>query len=352
MNYATVLMLLVVVISTNVSATLIIGEYQMSTFAQSERNTGNVTSDRIQEHSQLNIEQRNARTDINIASRDDRSSSPLTEPTSDSERNTRTLNNEQVQTDTNTPTTDGKDITNNVEVGNSNPNEVGSLHVNEVGSTDSSPITVGQQQDNQFEIAATESDPQRNNRDDPAYQALLDFSRTSVEVAEDNFVDSAQDLVLEHIDEVLAQSQNPSARTLARVGAGEALNTLRGPIGASLDILQAAVATSPAPTCDPGDPSCTPPPPTEEPANCDPTVTGDCFPESGKSPCTPGLVSGATCKSGEITCTQTPLEHSIFCGSVVPGEYSWSGSYFTPPIGTPQFIEIFCTPEGCTNTNH
>ena len=82
---------------------------------------------------------------------------------------------------------------------------MGSSNANEVGSTDSNLIGVRQNQDNPIEITATESDPQRNNRDDPAYQAVVGFGQTSVDVATGNFVDSLQDLVLEHADDVLAE---------------------------------------------------------------------------------------------------------------------------------------------------
>ena len=254
MHLGIMLMLVTVVVSTNVSATLMIGQNQMSAFAQREENTGNATSSRMHEQTQLNLEERKARNDLKTDDRNDKSLPPLSEVQSVSERNSRILDDEPVQAETHTSSPLDTDISNQVEVGSSGTNEVGSSNANEVGSTDSNSIAVRQNQDNPIEITATESDPQRNNRDDPAYQAVVGFGQTSVDVATGNFVDSLQDLALEHADDVLAESQNPSARILARVGFASTVNTLRGPIGASVELLHIASAVEPSPTCAPGDP--------------------------------------------------------------------------------------------------
>ena len=116
-------------------------------------------------------------------------------------------------------------------------------------------------------------------------------------------------------------------------------------VTAALRILEVARSLDPAPqpNCPPSQPSCLPPP-TEEPANCDPHTLGSCFPESGNSPCTPALISGAKCKSGEIECTQIPLAHDILCQADFPEGGFWQGVYFTPPSGKNQFLEQLCTP--------
>ncbi len=54
MKFPAVLILVIVMITANISATLILAGNQMSAFAQRETNTGNVTSERIQEQTQLN----------------------------------------------------------------------------------------------------------------------------------------------------------------------------------------------------------------------------------------------------------------------------------------------------------
>ena len=91
MHLGIMLMLVTVVVSTNVSATLMIGQNQMSAFAQREENTGNVTSSRMHEQTQLNLEERNARNDLKTDDRNDTSLPPLSEVQSVSERNSRIL---------------------------------------------------------------------------------------------------------------------------------------------------------------------------------------------------------------------------------------------------------------------
>ena len=143
---------------------------------------------------------------------------------------------------------------------------------------------------------------------------------------------------------MLVASQDIDLRTLGNAKYLSSLLQLHGQVSAAIDIAVIARQIEPAPVCNPGDPSCTPPPPTEEPANCDPQVAKSCFPESGKSPCTPAEISGATCKSGVIECEQTPLKHDILCQAEYPDGTTWQGVYFTPPVGKHQFSEQLCTP--------
>ncbi len=122
------------------------------------------------------------------------------------------------------------------------------------------------------------------------------------------------------------------------------LGCLRQQLDNAERLIEIGRALESVPVCNPGDPTCTPPPPTEEPANCNPLILGDCFPESGESPCSPAQVSGATCKSGDIECTQTLLKHDILCQADFPDGGFWQGVYFTPPDLKPQFVETLCTP--------
>jgi len=369
MNLGSVLMLIAVVTSSNVSATLIMAGNQINAFAQSGRNTGNVTSSSLEERITLNLEERNARSDPDTNDRIHKSSPSQSQEQSVSEQDSGTLNDESVQqsiqpqidTSTISPNTGSSNIE---EVDRSSTSEVGSsiggsASTNDVGSTGSNSNPESQKQETANEIPVKETDQQRNIRGEAAYNTLLGLGINSVAEATKKMLNSIPKAVGEHYDDVLAASQNPELRALGTAKWLTFLAGQRAPILDSMRLLQVGGAIQPAPNCLPGDPSCTPPPPTQEPANCNPLVTGSCFPISGNSPCSPAQVSGATCTSGDITCTQTPLKHDISCAAKYPDGTFWQAVYFTPPANKPQFQEILCTPNptpppfnNCVTTNH
>jgi hypothetical protein len=336
MNYAIVLMLAVVVISTNVSATLITGENQMSAFAQRETNTDNVTSERIQEQNQLNAD---IRSQVDSNSREDRPSREVdSRPVPEENVVPTNTQDDSLTSSTEIPNTQTTESGVSTEIGNSNPDEIGNSNPDEVGVTDSNiqsqDISESTTTDSTTNTAAA-LDPRTANTRDEDVQEIINKARDTINKAKgfnENVVKPAKNL----IDAAIATFSKDPTKASAVV--------LRLQVDNALRIIKIARALDTVPVCNPGDPTCTPPEPTEEPANCDPLVSGNCFPVSGESPCTPALVSGATCKSGDIECTQTLLEHDILCQAEYPDGTTWQGVYFTPPGLTPQFSEQLCTP--------
>ena len=341
MKFGAVLILVLVMITANVSATLIMAGNQMSAFAQRETNTGNVTSERIQEQTQLNAD---IRSEVDSNSREDRPSREIdSQPVP--ERNIAPDNRQDdaLSPSTEVPSTESEISTEvgNSEVGNSNPNEVGNSNPNEVGNSNPNEVGVTDSNTQSQDISATEV--QRNPRDDPIYQAAIGFAVGSVGESAKKMVTAIPKELANHIEIVLRASQDPELRALANSKWLSFIAGQRTPVVDALRLLEVATALDSAPNCPPNDPTCLPPP-TEEPANCDPQITKSCFPESGKSPCTPAEISGATCKSGVIECEQTPLKHDILCQAEYPDGTTWQGVYFTPPVGKHQFSEQLCTP--------
>ena len=196
MKFAAVLIFVIVMITANISATLILAGNQMSAFAQRETNTGNVTSERIQEQGQLNAEERNVRSEINPNDREDRSSD-TSDANSESERNPRTQDNDDGQITSDGDTSSSSQPTRAVpvytpEVDGSNSNEVGSSTANEVGSRGFDGST-DQDQVNKNEITIEDAAQVRNIRGDAAYTTLVNLGTNAVAVAVDKTLGAIQE---------------------------------------------------------------------------------------------------------------------------------------------------------------
>jgi hypothetical protein len=325
MKFEVTPLLVIVVLGANISATSIIAGNQMSAFGQREVNIANVTSDRIQEQTQLNTDMRSQ---IDSNNREDRSDN--SQPDIQPDLNTQP-DNTATQTDTNTqdttqPSTQpDNSVIPNTEVGSSNPNEVGSANANEVGSNE---VGVAAEPDERVERAEI-------------YKQLVENIAGE---AADELKEKALEAGAKYADDALAASQNPVLRAAGKAAWTSTVNELTSQFGASVEIVKVGAALRTVQVCNANNPNCpTPPPPTQEPAACDPQVAGDCL-KLDKAPCTPAAVVDAKCTSGGLECTQTLLEHDIFCTAKFPDGGFVNIVYFTPPGLDPQIVETRCTP--------
>ena len=147
-----------------------------------------------------------------------------------------------------------------------------------------------------------------------------------------------------YADDALAASQNPVLRAAGKAAwTTTTVNELTSEFGAATELTKIGGALRTVQVCNANNPNCpTPPPPTEEPAACDPQVAGDCL-KLDKAPCTSAAVVDSKSKVGGLECTQTFLEHDIFCTAKFPDGGFFNIVYFTPPGLDPQIVETRCT---------
>ena len=168
-------------------------------------------------------------------------------------------------------------------------NKQDQIHDNSVTQIESSSDT---QNDNSIiaSESVTAAEVPRNPRASPEYKFALGTAINGVGEAAKKMTTAIPKELANHIETVLKASNDPELRALANLKWLTFIAGQRDQVTAALRILEVARSLDPAPqpNCPPSQPSCLPPP-TEEPANCDPHTLGSCFPESGNSPCTPAL---------------------------------------------------------------